>query len=168
MDAAELANSPLFEGLTPEQLHALAALFHRVTIGGNEIIFAQGEPATALYVLLSGRVVIQFYPEDGECLDVATIVAGGVFGWSAALARPYYTSSAIGLEDGQAAVIRSMDIRRVITTEPELGSCLLDRMAAVVASRYEGLRDQVRRLLHASQMVGLPAGQDGRDHHPFQ
>jgi CRP-like cAMP-binding protein len=59
-----------------------------------------------LYVLMDGQVAIRFKPHDGDWLTVTDVQAGGVFGWSAALGRRRYTSSAICLQESHAYSIK--------------------------------------------------------------
>ncbi len=144
----ELAGLSLFEGLGRKQLETLAPLFWREAFSAGENVFAQGSEARNIYILESGKVVIRFRPDDGGSLDIETIRPGGVFGWSAALGRPAYTSSAICLTPVRAMATRGSDLRRVMRTDKELGLVLLERMAQVVAHRLEGFRVQLAKLFN--------------------
>jgi CRP-like cAMP-binding protein len=111
------------------------------------MVFAQDDPAVRLYVLLSGRVAIRFKPHDGDWLTVTEIAPGGVFGWSAALGRRSYTSSAQCIESGQALSLRGADLRRLYETQPETGVVILERLAEVIAERLRSTHEQVVDLL---------------------
>lgn len=145
----ELARLPLFAGLAPAHLALLAPLFRPVHFAAGAKAFAEGDAASFVYVLVSGDVTIQFRPSDGGCLDIARIRQGGVFGWSAALGRPVYTSSAVCGTPVETLAAQAAELRRVMLADAELGAVLLERMADVVVSRLEGLRAQLTTLLHA-------------------
>jgi len=145
MDA--LKSSSLFSGFSDTQLQALARLFEREHLQAGETVFAQDDPADRLYVLLSGRVAIRFKPHDGETLTVTEIAPGGVFGWSAALGRRSYTSSAVSLEAGEALGLRGADLRRLCETQPDTGVVILERLAEVIAERLRSTHAQVVDLL---------------------
>jgi len=154
MDA--LKSSPLFSGFSNTQLQALAKLFEGEHLQAGEIVFAQDDPADRLYVLLSGRVAIRFKPHDGEILTVTEIAPGGVFGWSAALGRRSYTSSAVCLEAGEALGLRGADLRRLCETQPDTGVVILERLAEVIAERLRSTHAQVVDLLRLGMRTPPP------------
>jgi len=154
MDA--LKSSPLFSGFSDTQLQALAKLFEGEHLQAGEIVFAQDDPADRLYVLLSGRVAIRFKPHDGEILTVTEIAPGGVFGWSAALGRRSYTSSAVSLEAGEALGLRGVDLRRLCETQPDTGVVILERLAEVIAERLRSTHAQVVDLLRLGMRTPPP------------
>ena len=148
MHSDELASFSLFDGLSHKQLDLLAPMFWRASLPGGQQVFSQGDPANDIYVLESGEVVLRFFPYDGGSLDIETIRPGGVFGWSAALGRPVYTSAAICVADVRVIATRGSDLRRLMRKDKSLGVLLLDRMSQVVAHRFESFRAQLTRLLH--------------------
>ena len=154
MDA--LKSSPLFSGFSDTQLQALAKLFEGEHLQADEVVFAQDDPADRLYVLLSGRVAIRFKPHDGEILTVTEIAPGGVFGWSAALGRRSYTSSAVCLEAGEALGLRGADLRRLCETQPDTGVVILERLAEVIAERLRSTHAQVVDLLRMGMRTPPP------------
>jgi CRP-like cAMP-binding protein len=151
MLSTELSHFPLFNNLTQTQLNKLAAIFWRVSLAAGETIFSQGDEARCIYVLESGEVVLRFFPEDGGSVDIESIAKGGVFGWSAALGRPHYTSSAICLSPIKAIATHGNDLRRVMRGDKELSAVLIERMAQVVAHRLNSFRSQIKALLDAEE-----------------
>ena|SRR6185436_11765018 len=147
MRTQELAGFPLFRELKLEQLAYLAPMFSPVTFKGGETIFTQGHRAETVYVLEKGSVALQFQPEDGEQLTVATLRQGAVLGWSAVLGRLYYTSSAICLAPTRAITIPGEKLRALVRTKPEL-SFLLGRMALTVSNRQAGALAQIIGLIN--------------------
>lgn len=147
MSIDALRSCSLFDGFDDDQLKTLAGLFGGETLTADDQIFAQDAPAERLYVLLSGRVAIRFKPHDGDMLTVTEIAPGGVFGWSAALGRRSYTSSAHCIESGKALSLRGADLRRLCETHPETGVVILERLAEVIAERLRSTHAQVVDLL---------------------
>jgi CRP/FNR family cyclic AMP-dependent transcriptional regulator len=156
MSIDALKGCVLFTGFSDTQLSALAELSEGEQLQSGQIIFAQDDPAERLYVLLSGRVAIRFKPHDGETLTVTEIRQGGVFGWSAALGRRSYTSSAVCLEAGEALGLRGADLRRLCETQPETVVVILERLAEVIAQRLQATHAQVLALLRQ----GMHSGRD--------
>jgi CRP-like cAMP-binding protein len=156
MSIDALRSCVLFTGLSEKQLSDLAELVEGEHLQTGQIVFAQDDPADRLYVLLSGRVAIRFKPHDGETLTVTEIRQGGVFGWSAALGRRSYTSSAVCLEAGEALGLRGADLRRLCETQPETGVVILERLAEVIAQRLRSTHEQVVELLRLGMRTQPP------------
>jgi CRP-like cAMP-binding protein len=136
--------------MPPEQVRPLADFFDREAFDTGTMIFAQDALAERLYILLRGHVAIRFKPYDGDLLAVTEICAGGVFGWSAALGRRHYTSSAVCTEDSEALSIRGSDLRHLCERYPETGVVVLERLAEVIAERLRSTHEQVVDLLRVS------------------
>ena len=147
----------MFTGFSEKQLSDLAELVEGERLQDGQIIFAQNDPADRLYVLLSGRVAIRFKPHDGDMLTVTEIGQGGVFGWSAALGRRSYTSSAVCLQAGDALGLKGTDLRRLCEAQPETGVVILERLAEVIAQRLRSTHEQVVELLRLG-MRSQPPG----------
>jgi len=152
----ELAANPFFDGILPAQIERLAALFNAACYKVDNTIFEQGETAERVYLLEAGAVALRVHPEDGGCLTIAEIRPPGIFGWSAALGRSRYTSSAVCTQEARALVARGADLRGLVQSEPELGRLLLGRMALAVAGREDGAHVHLARLIQAEMTHAKP------------
>jgi CRP-like cAMP-binding protein len=148
MTEQELSRFDLFRGLDPHKRDLVTRLGTRTAFETGDLIFSQGQPATHLYLLLSGKVTIRFKPDDGDPIIVTVLEPGGVFGWSAALGRGRYTSAAICQEPSEVLVISGAALRRLCETDPETGVLILERLAEVIAERLRATHAQVLALLH--------------------
>ena len=74
-----LENVPLFAGLTRRQLGKLLVKFFEKEYRLGETIFTEGEPGKALFIVLTGRVLICRALHEGEEI-LATLSAGSYFG----------------------------------------------------------------------------------------
>ena len=152
-----LNDIPFFHGLTAADRQRIEASFREEDFRAGEVLFHQDAFADRLYLLVSGRVEIRFKPYDGEALTVSLIEPGGVFGWSAALGRSSYTSSAVCTADGHALSIRGRDLRRICIDHPATGVILLERLAEVIALRLTSTHDHVMELLRQGMQPGREA-----------
>ena len=148
MERESLEAIPLFQDLASEHLELLANNFQRESFDPDMVIFAQGNRAKKLYVLVSGKVGIEFKPHDGDLLTVAEILEGGVFGWSAALGHREYTSSAITKDESETLSIKGDKLQRLCEQYPETGVIILERLAAVIAERLQNTHAHVVKMLH--------------------
>src|SRR6266511_2544052 len=81
-----LAGSPFFEGFDPQDMAELAGHALMIAFQAAERVFAEAEPATALFLLVSGAVELSFATQadqEGPGLAVQTIThVGHPIGWS--------------------------------------------------------------------------------------
>src|ERR1700761_6190142 len=103
-DTTELSEQPLFEGLSENELSALAALGVTRTWHRGEKILSAGEPATSLYFLRSGVVHVTL--PDG--VRLATLTAGMAFG-EMALLEPTRTADVLADASASAFEVHLKD-----------------------------------------------------------
>ncbi len=138
---------PLFQNLEPAQTALLRQLFENYSCAAETLIFKQGAPAVHLYLLLKGSVQIQYKPYDGPPITITHLSAGDVFGWSAVIGSPHYTSSIVSLSDVKAIRVRGEDLRKLVNENPVTGHIILDQLARVVSSRWKNSHAQVQSIL---------------------
>lgn len=80
-----IGQSELFAGLDRSLLGKIAAAAEKTDARAGEILFRQGDPADAVWGVLSGRITETIRNEDGREMTVGTIEAGEVFGEVAVL-----------------------------------------------------------------------------------
>ncbi len=143
----ELRTIPPFENLDEEVLRLVEPLFERYVCPAGTVIFEQGDPALYLYLLLRGTVTIRYKPYDGPSINLNQISAGGVFGWSAVVGNPAYTSGAAAREDVETVRMRGTKLRGLAVKHPEAGRVILDKLAGKVSNRWKDANRQVREIL---------------------
>jgi len=147
MNPAELTKLDFFYGLSLSELDLISPYILHQKFPAGRIIFKQDTSAEYLYLLCEGIVEIIFKPDDGPSMRVTTINPGGVFGWSAAMGNVLYTSSAECNTDCSIIKIRGRDLKTITKKYPELGTLLLDKLAAVITDRWETRQQQINTLL---------------------
>jgi CRP-like cAMP-binding protein len=138
---------PILQGLDHAQINLILPILETCVLPENSMVFQQGQDALFLYILTIGEVVVRYKPYDGDELTIAHVCPEGVFGWSAALRRPTYTSSAYCLADSKAVRIRVDRLQRFCERNHDLGMILLDRLASGIAERLRSTHDEVLDLL---------------------
>lgn len=157
MTLQDLASLSLFDEVPSTDLGRFAQISTVLELAQGEQVFGQGDPATHLFILLDGEVAIRYKPGDGEPLTVTTLQRGDAFGWSSALGRSRYTSSALATQAGRALSIPGSDFRRLCEEHPRTGIQIIERLADVIAGRLSGTRRAVANLLQN----GYGANEDG-------
>jgi len=145
----------LFQDFSSEQLDLLRKLFNPCFQSVGTLLFEQGAPAEFLYLVVEGEVLIQFKPDDGPPLTVTQVERNGVVGWSAALGRPVYTSSAECESDCKLLRVSSEELRQLYANDPDTGKKLLERLAAVIAKRLRNTHHHVVEMLEQGLLVDM-------------
>ena len=147
MKPENLGNLTFFNGLGTADLQLLAPFFVPQSYDAGSTVFEQGDQADFLYLVVKGEVVIRYKPDDGPLMTVTRVLPGGVFGWSAAMQNPIYTSGACCVLDATTVRIRGADLRGLAEEHPTLGKVILDRLAAIIAERKKICQREVISML---------------------
>jgi Fe-S cluster biogenesis protein NfuA len=139
---------PLFEDFSSADLKIIAPLFHARAYPQSAVIIEQGENATCLYLLTNGEVDIRYKPYDGESIKVTHLRAGGVFGWSAVLGNPTYSSSVICTTDCEVLEVCGTDLKALKESHPQTNALVMDRLTRAVSSRWPNAQTQVKSMLN--------------------
>ncbi len=136
-----------FTGLCATEIQLLAPFFTPQIWVAGTVIFEQGDYAEYFYLVVSGEVTIRYKPHDGPLMNVTRVQPGGIFGWSAAMGNPAYTSGAVCALDSEILRIRGADLRMLCDKNPELGKVVLERLSAIIAERQRSQQGRVNSML---------------------
>jgi CRP-like cAMP-binding protein len=145
-----------FEGLSAAQLSLLRPLFELCDFPPGMAVFLQGAPATYLYIVVAGEVLVEFKPYDSPPMVIARVKEGGIFGWSAALGNQVYTSGAVSTTYTQVLRMHGEDLRILCEKHHDIADFILQRLANVIAER-RNVHPQVMAILE----TGLRNGKSG-------
>jgi CRP/FNR family cyclic AMP-dependent transcriptional regulator len=144
---------PLFQDLEPAQIDLLRPLFEQFSCPPETLIFEQGTPANYLYLIIKGDVAIRYKPYDSPPIILTRLRANDVFGWSAVIGSPNYTSSIISESQVECVRMKDVDLRTLIREHPETGAMFIDRLARVVSTRWKNAHAQVQSLLNPDNTI---------------
>ncbi len=145
-----LATSPVFAGLPEDDLARLVPLAEEITCAAGNLLFKEGEDASRLYILLSGKVNVQVQPIAlTQPLTVVSLSsAGQLVGWSGFMPPSYYTASAVCLEDTRLLAFDGAAFNRVLDENPALGLVIMRRIAGVISQRLRSIQSVVLKNLY--------------------
>lgn len=147
----------LFQGLDAENLSSLGRTLRRRRFRRGEVIFHQGDPGDALFIVASGAVKITLPSETGDEAILATLRAGDFFGELALLDGAPRSATAIALEASETWVLPRERFRELIASEESMRDALL----ASIAGELRRLTDHVEEL-HFLDITGRLAARLGR------
>jgi signal transduction histidine kinase len=124
----ELRRSPLFDGLTDEQLQRVIMEGSEVRVSRGELYAREGEPIEHLYVVLEGELRITKLV-GGREMVINNYTPGVFFGEVPLLAGTPFLASGRALEDSRLFAIPEKVFRRMLTDYPTFGDTVLETMA---------------------------------------
>jgi CRP/FNR family transcriptional regulator, cyclic AMP receptor protein len=147
MNLEKYTHLAFFTGLSTAEIQFLAPFFAPQTWVAGTVVFEQGDYAEFLFLVVSGELTIRYKPDDGPMMNVTRIPPGSIFGWSAAMGNPVYTSGAVCALDSEVLRIRGVDLRMLCEKHPELGKVILDRLSAIIVERQHNQQSRVNSML---------------------
>jgi len=123
--AALIGACPLFRGLVPDDLAAVAAAAIEVDFPAERVIARQGEIGTGFFIVVSGRVRVV---RDGAV--VAHLGPGEFFGELSILDGGPRVAQVVTDEPTVCLAIPSWDFERVLREEPGVALAVLKVVAA--------------------------------------
>lgn len=125
---------------------ATRAEFARLTIchaypKGN-ILFYDGDPGAAVYIVMQGRVKISLMHEDGREVVLAIMNDGGVFGLVAALDNGPHIGTAITITDCSIAAVPRERFVAFMAAHPILQKSVDAELARLLRAAYRKVGEQ--------------------------
>jgi CRP-like cAMP-binding protein len=124
-----LGRCRLFAGLDPEALEAIARSLRIRRFRRGEVLFHEGDPGDALFIVASGAVKVVVPSEEGEEAILATLKRGDFLGELALLDGAPRSASAIALEATDVLTLPRDQFRALANAEPAIRDALLEAMA---------------------------------------
>ena len=137
---AVIAESPVFAGLTQEQLEFIAGCAQNVHFEEGQIIAKRGDAADAFYLLRMGEVALDIDVPNKKSVRVDTVEAGQVLGWSWLIPPYQWNYDVVATELVRAVAFDGACIRGKCEGDPALGYALLTRFSQVIVGRLQATR----------------------------
>jgi len=146
--AALRESTPFGEAPGP-LLARIAAIARPARYGAGERIYAAGDPADDIYVVLSGRADHVFAPEVGAREPLKRVTRGGMFGWAGLLlGQTKRLATVSAAEPTEVLRIDTEALVAALESEPLAGVRVMDRFVTMIQREFTvpALLAQVRRL----------------------
>src|SRR6516225_772097 len=164
-----VAKSALFQNLPQSVIAELAAHAVERKLRQGQILFTANEPASGLYIVLSGSVRAFRENIEGREQTIHVEHAGGILAEVPVFDGGPYPSTAVADEDSEVLFLATEDVRRFMLDHPQAALTALAHMAKklrIVASLAEqlALKDVGQRLatlLLEEARLAAPKLQDG-------
>lgn len=138
-----LAHSPLFAGVPPEGLGTLHARARERSFGPGEIVFHQGDPGDALFVVVEGRVKVFVTSPRGETMVLAVLGPNDAFGELSVLDGEPRSASVQALEESRLMSISREAVLDALVESPAIATALLRSMGGLARRLIDQAGDLV-------------------------
>ncbi len=139
------------------------SIFTRQRFGPGTVIFEQGEPGYAMYILQSGRVEIVARQTTGDVV-LAEVLPGGVFGEMALVSNVARGASAITREASVVVVIPQQVLREKIeAADPYLVSIIRGLIESLRRTSNKALMFQAELVKLQTEYGVTPPAATGTD-----
>ena len=154
MNLQDLRKSPLFQGLSDEELQKLMDMAEPVLLRAGEILIKQGELGDSAYVVISGDFEVQ--KRSGQSLikiDVRN--PGDVVGEMALLSRGPRNATLIAKTDGEVLRIPQEAFEKLLSTSTTAAMAVLHWVMARLTQNESLLHQQEKMAALGTMSAGL-------------
>jgi CRP/FNR family transcriptional regulator, cyclic AMP receptor protein len=138
-----VAESPVFDGLSLEQLELIAGCGRIAPVAAGERLFREGDPADSFYLVRRGRIALTTHVPGRGDVTIETLEAGEVIGWSW-LFEPYrWHFDARAVENTGVIAFDGSCLRGKCEADHALGYELMRRFAQVLIDRLQHTRTRL-------------------------
>jgi len=138
-----LIDHPFFAGMREEYMDLLVGCASNVRFDAGQFILREGEEANKFYLIRQGQVALEIYAPERGSINIQTLSAGEILGWSW-LVPPYrWRFDARAVELTRALALDGKCLREKCERDHSLGYELLKRFSQVMVDHLTAARLQL-------------------------
>ena len=154
MNLKDLRKSPLFEGLSDEELQKLMDMAEPVSLRAGDVLMRQGEMGDAAYVVIKGEFEIQ--KQSGQSvIKIDVRDAGDVVGEMALLSRATRTATVVAKTDGETLRIPPEAFEELLASSSTAAMAVLHWVMARLSQNESLLHQQEKMAALGTLSAGL-------------
>ncbi len=123
IDARDLENISLFEGLTVNERDVIASMMTRDTFPEGHVLYRENEAGYAcIYIVRKGKVDVTRMNTDSNPLPLTVLKEGHFFGELSFFDfKPHSATTVVSSPDTTVLCLRRADFDRMVETHPAIG-----------------------------------------------
>lgn len=134
-----VGRAPVLDRLPPEARGDFESLLHVCSYAAHKVLFSEKEPATGLYIILDGEVMVSINSAEGKRLSLRSSRRGDLVGLSAVSAGDY-SATAETLYPSRLAYVEREDLVAFFSRHPATYAIVVDELVHKVSVACEQLR----------------------------
>lgn len=147
-----LKTVPFFDELSNRQLKGVSDIMFERTYDADELVFEEGQPGAALFLVLDGKVAVEIFRESSTA-RLAVLEKGAFFGEMALLDETPRSATARALERTRTLALYRNDLNGLVQRDAKTACQIYRSLAATIADRL--------RLTNELVQVTAPADNAG-------
>src|SRR4029078_7145063 len=108
-------------GMDEEDLREIAPLATAIHFPANYVIFHEGDPADAFFLIVDGKVAVESHARARGTIVVQTVESGGALGWSWLFEPFTWHFDARTVRPTDAIMLEAKDLRALCDHNSHLG-----------------------------------------------
>ena len=157
---SDLAALPLFAGVSAADTAEIERLATVIDYPAGRVIFAEGDPADALYIVLRGQVDMRCCDRRGQEQTLATLEAGAMLGEVALFTDEPRAGTAVTVDDTTVLRLTRETFGALLKRDSGVGHQILYNLARGLASRLGEVTQRLMRLLADQSQVRTAPPED--------
>ncbi len=147
-DLQIISSIPVFRGLKPDTVAHIIAPATAVTLSPHQVLFRQGDPATAFFIVINGWIKLYRITFSGEETVVNVLTRGGSYAEAHALTGACYPATAEAVSGARVVHVPADHVIRCIRETPDIG-------LAMIAAASLHLHDLVQQIEQLKGQSGV-------------
>ena len=140
-----LSEVPIFSALTTDDFAGVTMLANQVTRNDGQVIFRQGDPPLAMYVVRSGNVAISVWTEENEEVTLSMLHEGDFFGELSLLDNSQRTATAKAVGPVELIEINREDFFKLLRLKPDVAISIMAVLAQRLRTTNELIQSRAAR-----------------------
>ena len=140
-----LKTVPFFNELAHRQLKTVSGVLFERNFEADEIIFAEGQPGAALFLILDGKVAVEMCRQRHTTI-LAILEKGAFFGEMALLNEAPRSANARSLERTYTLALYRNDLSRLIQRDPQAACQIYRAIASIVGDRLRSTNELMQTM----------------------
>jgi CRP/FNR family cyclic AMP-dependent transcriptional regulator len=129
-----LKTVPFFDRLSNRQLNTVSDIMFDRSYDSDELIFEEGQPEAALFLILDGKVAIEIYRETSTT-RLAVLESGAFFGEMALLDDTPRSANARALEPTRTLALYRNDLNDLVQRDAKAACQIYRSLAGTIGDR---------------------------------
>ncbi len=133
--------------LNDDQIRKIGEISSEKTCERDTFVQWEGQEATAMYIVVEGRVAIEIDLPKKRKVMIYVVQRGDMFGWSAVVPPHIITAGSHCMEKTRLIEIPHEPLLKIIAEDAPLKASIMEMISRVIALRLKDTRLQLSYLL---------------------
>jgi len=151
-----LSTVPMFTDLVPRELVYLERIVHQRHYEAKEMVFAEGDPGTGLYIIRTGKVQIFTHNRQGRLEQLALLGSGDFFGESTLTNPANRKASARTVDQCELIGLFRADLLETTQKYPNIANKVLIGLTRLLGERLQAAGQKLQSLQESLDNLSGP------------